>query len=121
MDTMYRALFTPALVLAVSLGLLACAEQPIMRSAPMTTVSAATASMFSPPANPTDSRSGPAFRTVSGKLKHIVGRYYGVEEYTGNVVRLHVGCDTVKLTGNKKPGDTIRAEITRGGHANTIQ
>ncbi len=121
MGRMYRNLLTPALAMVFGLGLLACAENPMVSSSPMTTVSATTGSMIAAPPMPTDSSSGPAFRMVSGKLKNVDGNYYDVEEFTGNVVRLHVSGDTVKLNGNKKPGDVIRAEITRGGHANSIQ
>lgn len=121
MERMSRTLVISGLAVAFSLGLLACAENSMVSSSPMTTVSATTGSTSAAPAMPTDSSAGPAFRMVSGKLKNIEGSYYDVEEYTGNVVRLHVGGDTIKLNGTKKPGDTIRAEITRGGHANSIQ
>ncbi len=70
---------------------------------------------------PSDTSNGPAFRTVSGKLVQIKDSYYDVEEYTGNMVRLHVSNTTVMIGGKKKVGDRIRAEVTRGGHANSIQ
>ena len=58
---------------------------------------------------------------VSGKVVKVDGPYYDVEEYTGNRVRLHVNNKTVMINGRKKVGDSIRAEITRGGHANSVQ
>ena len=70
---------------------------------------------------PTDTGPGPAFRTVSGKVVKINGPYYDVLEYTGTRVRLHVNNKTMKINGNKKVGDMIRAEITKGRHANSIQ
>jgi hypothetical protein len=68
-----------------------------------------------------DTKPGPAFQMVEGKLNKIDGDIYVVEDYNGNEVRLYVGKDTKKLRGNKKVGDTVRAEITRGGFANSIQ
>jgi hypothetical protein len=68
-----------------------------------------------------DTKPGPAFQMVEGKLNKIDGDVYVVEDYNGNEVRLYVGKDTKKLRGNKKVGDTVRAEITRGGFANSIQ
>ena len=38
-----------------------------------------------------------------------------------NEVRIRVGKDTKKLHGDKKVGDKIRAEVTHGGFANSIQ
>jgi hypothetical protein len=68
-----------------------------------------------------DTKPGPAFQTVDGKLNKIDGSIYVVEDYTGKEMRLYVSKDTKKLKGEKKPGDLIRAEITKGGHANSIQ
>lgn len=112
-----RILASWAVVLASGLGPLSCEDRAPVGSSSSTTVSA-TSTL---PIPPTDTGSGPAFRTVSGKVKQIDGSYYDVEEYTGTVVRLHVGKDTIKLNGDKKPGDAIRAEVTKGGHANSIQ
>ena len=103
-----------AAVLAFGLGTVACSGYS---SSPATTVSATSPE----PAMPTDTSSGPAFRTVSGKVVKVDGPYYDVQEYTGNRVRLHVNSKTVMINGNKKVGDSIRAEITRGGHANSVQ
>jgi hypothetical protein len=36
-------------------------------------------------------------------------------------VRVYVSKETKKLNGEKKVGDRIRAEVTRGGFANSIQ
>jgi len=76
-----------------------------------------------------DTQPGPAFQMIQGKLKSIEGNVYvveqSVENYRGepvsNDVRLYVSNETKRLKGNKKVGDKIRAEVTRGGFANTIQ
>lgn len=68
-----------------------------------------------------DSKPGPAWKTVGGTVKNIKGDVYTVEDYEGNQVQLHVGQGTKHIRGNKKVGDTVRAEITRGGFANSIQ
>ena len=68
-----------------------------------------------------DSKPGPAWKTVGGTVKNIQGDVYMVEDYEGNQVQLHVGQGTKHIRGNKKVGDTVRAEITRGGFANSIQ
>ena len=62
-----------------------------------------------------------AWRTVDGKLKKIDGEHYVVEEDSGKELRLHVSKETTHLSGEKKPGDRIRAEITKSGHALSIQ
>lgn len=68
-----------------------------------------------------DSKPGPAWRTVGGTVKQIDGNAYTVEDYEGNQVKLYVGQGTKQLRGAKKVGDTVRAEITRGGFANSVQ
>jgi hypothetical protein len=68
-----------------------------------------------------DSKPGPAWKTVGGTVKGIQGDMYTVEDYEGNQVKLHVGQGTKHLRGNKNVGDSIRAEITRGGFANSVQ
>ncbi len=73
-----------------------------------------------PKAGHFDSKPGPAWKTVGGTVKNIEGDVYMVEDYEGNQVRLHVGQGT-KHINKKKVGDTVRAEITRGGFANSIQ
>jgi ribosomal protein L21E len=67
-----------------------------------------------------DEKPGPAWRTVGGTVKEIKGDSYTVEDYEGNQVKLYVGQGTKHLK-QKKVGDTVRAEITRGGFANSIQ
>ena len=69
---------------------------------------------------PHDSSPGPAWRTVGGTLKKVQGDSYTVEDYDGNQVVLRVGQGTKHLN-KKKVGDTVRAEITRGGFANSVQ
>jgi hypothetical protein len=68
-----------------------------------------------------DTKPGPAWKTVGGTVKNIKGDVYTVEDYEGNQVQLYVGQGTKHLRGSKKVGDTVRAEITRGGFANSIQ
>lgn len=67
-----------------------------------------------------DSKPGPAWKTVGGTVKNVEGDIYTVEDYEGNQVSLRVGQGT-KHIKQKKVGDTVRAEITRGGFANSIQ
>ncbi len=68
-----------------------------------------------------DSKPGTAWKTVGGTVKEIQGETYTVEDYDGNQMKVRVGQGTKHLRGNKKVGDTIRAEITHGGFANSIQ
>ncbi len=88
---------------------------------------AAAASMGSVPQVPEapkaghhDEKPGPAWKTVGGTVKNIEGNAYTVEDLEGNQVKLYVGQGT-KHIKQKKVGDTVRAEITRGGFANSIQ
>ena len=67
-----------------------------------------------------DSKPGPAWKTVGGTVKQIDSNAYTVEDYEGNQVKLYVGQGT-KVIKQKKVGDTVRAEITRGGFANSVQ
>jgi hypothetical protein len=73
-----------------------------------------------PKAGRHDEKPGPAWKTVGGTLKDIQGNSYTVEDFEGNQVKLYVGQGTKHLK-QKKVGDTVRAEITRGGFANSIQ
>jgi len=68
-----------------------------------------------------DEKPGPAWKTIGGTVKQIDGSAYTVEDYEGNQVKMYVGQGTKQIRGNKKVGDTVRAEITRGGFANSIQ
>lgn len=65
--------------------------------------------------------SSTAFQTLDGKLLKIDGEYYVIEDHSGNQKRLHVSKDTLLLTGPKQPGDPVRVEITKNGHAISIQ
>jgi hypothetical protein len=67
-----------------------------------------------------DARPGPAWMTFGGTVKKIEGNTYTVEDYEGNHVSLYVGQGTKQIKP-KKVGDTLRAEITRSGFANSIQ
>jgi len=83
------------------------------------------------PAQPTDTAPGPAFVTIDGTVSKIEGEIYTVQqaasnEYVSsgvkaNEYRVYVGKETKKIGGEKKVGDRIRAEVTRGGFANSIQ
>lgn len=68
-----------------------------------------------------DLKPGVAWKTIGGTVKAIQGETYTVEDYEGSQMKLHVGQGTKHLRGHKKVGDTIRAEITHGGFANSIQ
>ena len=92
-----------------------------------TSAAAAAASMGPVPAVPEapkpgrhDDKPGPAWLTVGGTVKEIHDNTYTVEDFEGNQVKLYVGQGT-KFIKQKKAGDTVRAEITRGGFANSIQ
>ena len=76
---------------------------------------------FPSTAEVSDRKPGPAWRTIGGTLKHIKGDVYTVEDYEGNQVQLYVSRETKQLHGHKKVGDRVRAEITHGGFANSIQ
>ena len=67
-----------------------------------------------------DEKPGPAWRTVGGTVKEIKDNAYTVEDFEGNQVKLYVGQGT-KYIKQKQVGDTVRAEITRGVFANSIQ
>jgi len=67
-----------------------------------------------------DRKPGMAWRTIGGTVKQIKGDTYMVEDYEGNQVQVFVGKETKHLR-QKMVGDTVRAEITRGGFANSIQ
>ena len=67
-----------------------------------------------------DRKPGMAWRTIGGTVKQIKGDTYMVEDYEGNQVKMYVGSGTKHLN-QKRVGDTVRAEITRGGFANSIQ
>lgn len=73
-----------------------------------------------PKTSPHDEKPGPAWMTLGGTVKKIEGNAYTVEDYEGNRVKLYVGQGTKQIK-HKKVGDTVRAEITRGGFANSIQ
>lgn len=77
-----------------------------------------------------ETKPGPAYLTIDGKLRKIDGNVYVVEQsitdYRGeeikeNDVQVYVGNETRKPNGNKKVGDKIRVEVTSGGFANSIE
>lgn len=79
-----------------------------------------------------DTKPGPAYATVDGNVSKIEGAVYTIQSQssgyqnmggTVNVseTRVYVGKDTLKIGGEKKVGDKIRAEVTQDGFANSIQ
>lgn len=68
-----------------------------------------------------DRKPGPAWKTIGGTVTHIKGDVYTIEDYEGNHVHLYVSRETKQLRGSKKVGDRVRAEITHGRFANSIQ
>ncbi|MBS0170294.1 MAG: hypothetical protein JSR62_08045 [Nitrospira sp.] len=126
--------FTLAVVTMAAIGLLAASAsakdkpEKHARQTPTTSAAAATALLGSVPeqglaSKPghTDSKPGVAWKTIGGTVKEIQGETYTVEEYDGGQMKVRVGQGTKHLRGNKKVGDSIRAEITHGGFANSIQ
>ncbi|HSA61078.1 MAG TPA: hypothetical protein VLE03_02465 [Nitrospiraceae bacterium] len=77
-----------------------------------------------------DTTPGPAYTTIDGQVTKIEGEIYTVQSgypdsqggaMTQKEIRMYVGRETKKLKGDKKVGDKIRAELTYGGFANSIQ
>ncbi len=69
-----------------------------------------------------DTAPGPAHTTIDGKVTKIEEEVYTVQSsYPEKEIRVYVGRETKKLKGDKKVGDKIRAEVTYGGFANSIQ
>ncbi len=106
---MKTTLVSLGLAMAVALGMVACMDAD---AGPKSKTQAATGQL--------DTKPGPAHRVIDGKLSSIDGPVYVVEDYTGTTHRIYVSNQTVKIRA-KKPGDSIRAELTRGNHANSIQ
>ena len=119
-------------IVVAALGVVALAAAPAVaksakKQASHSSAAAAAASVGSvpqtleaPKAGQHDTKPGPAWKTVGGTVKQINGDVYMVEDYEGNQVKLYVGQGT-KQINKKKVGDTVRAEITRGGFANSLQ
>ena len=130
METNKKTQILPILV--ATLVIMAMATAPALaksskKSSSQSSAAAAASSIGSIPEAPEapkpgqhDSKPGPAWRTVGGTVKNVEGDTYTVEDYEGNQVKLFVGQGT-KHIKQKKVGDTVRAEITRGGFANSIQ
>jgi len=121
----------PLIVATVAVALVAAApamaKDSKKKSTSHSSAAAAASSMGSVPQAPHapkagqhDEKPGPAWKTIGGTVKSIDGNAYTVEDYEGNQVKLYVGQGT-KHMKQKKVGDTVRAEITRGGFANSIQ
>ena len=120
------------LILVTTLVITAVATAPALaksskKTSSYSSAAVAATSLGSVPATPAapkagqhDSKPGPAWKTVGGTVKNVEGERYTVEDYEGNQVKLYVGQGT-KHIKKKKVGDTVRAEITRGGFANSIQ
>lgn len=97
------------------------ANEPVAYSSTTSKVGSRGNTATSSTAGPFDRKPGPAWKTIGGTIKHIKGEIYTVEDYEGNHVRLYISRETKRLRGTKKVGDPVRAEITRGGFANSIQ
>ncbi|MGE0642836.1 MAG: hypothetical protein AB7P24_04105 [Nitrospira sp.] len=68
-----------------------------------------------------EKKPGPAWKTIGGTVKQMKDTVYTIEDYEGNQVKLFVSRETKQLSGRKKVGDHVRAEITHSGFANSIQ
>lgn len=119
----------PIVIVAVGLALIAAPAmaKSSKKSSSRSSSAEAAASMGAlpqtsqaPKAGHHDEKPGPAWKTIGGTVKNIDRDTYLVEDYEGNEVKLYVGQGT-KHINKKKVGDTVRAEITRGGFANSIQ
>lgn len=118
-------------ILVATLAIMALATAPAMakssKKSSHSSAAAAASSLGPIPEAPEapkpghhDSKPGPAWMTVGGTVKNVEGGVYMVEDYEGKPVKLYVGRGT-KYLKKKNVGDTVRAEITRGGFANSIQ
>ena len=125
-----RKKMLPVIVAILAVAVIAAAPamaKSSKKSSSRSSAAAAASSMGSMPQTPEapkpgrhDEKPGPAWKTIGGTVKQIDGNAYTVEDYEGNQVKLYVGQGT-KHIKQKKVGDTVRAEITRGGFANSIQ
>jgi hypothetical protein len=104
--------------------------QPLMVLALVSVLGTFLASSVGRAESDADSHPGPAFTTLDGTVTQIEGDTYTVQNESANAedqrntittVKIVVGKDTKKLRGDKKPGDKIRAEVTRGWFANSTQ
>ena len=62
----------------------------------------------------------PLAQTVNGELLQIEGENWVVRDDAGKEVRLHVDENTQKPAEAFKKGDTVQADLSPTGHANTI-
>ena len=128
METNRKTQALPILIAALAIIAVATApalaknskKSPSDSSAAASSIGSIPAAPEAPKTDQHDSKPGPAWKTVGGTVKNIEGEIYTVEDYEGNQVKLHVGQGT-KHIHKKNVGDTVRAEITRGGFANSIQ
>ena len=117
-------------ILVAALAIMALATTPAMAKSSQkshSSAAAAASSLGSVPATPAapkwgqhDSKPGPAWRTIGGTIKDVEGDVYTIEDFESKRVQMYVGRGT-KYLKKKNVGDTVRAEITRGGFANSIQ
>ena len=124
--TMLPVLVSTVAIVALAITPALAKDSKNKKSSPSSAKSAAEAAGHvpeqsdAPKADHQDSQPGPAWKTIGGTVKNVHGDIYTVEDYEGNQVKLRVGQGT-KHIHKKKVGDTVRAEITRGGFANSIQ
>ncbi|MBX3333576.1 MAG: hypothetical protein KF876_05595 [Nitrospira sp.] len=123
----HSPLVYPAIIGTITILLMAAPALSVagQKHQSKTTVHSATAftEIHSSPsvAEPSEKKPGPAWRTIGGTVKQVKDTVYTVEDYEGNQVQLFVSRETKQLSGRKKIGDHIRAEITHSGFANSIQ
>lgn len=68
-----------------------------------------------------DIRAAKNSQLVDGRLLKIDGEYYILMDKAGKEVRVQVDSETQKMSGAKRSGDMIQAEVTDGGRAIAIQ
>ena len=61
------------------------------------------------------------FKTIDGMLLKIEGQSYLLLDRAGKESQIHVDKSTKRLGGEKRPGDMVRAQVTKNGYALSIQ
>lgn len=123
----HSPLIYPAIIGTVTVLLLAAPSLSVANQKHQSKKTVDSATSFTEPpspsstAEPSQKKPGPAWRTIGGTVKQVKETVYTVEDYEGNQVQFFVSRETKHLSGRKKIGDHIRAEITHSGFANSIQ
>ncbi len=58
---------------------------------------------------------------LEGKLLHIEGEFWVVEDMASNQHRIHIGPKTTLPQAPKQSGDSVQAVVRKNGHALLIQ